>query len=99
MANILSVHGADMFIGETRVQGFTVTHDGVAVTPVNATYQRYLGATAIDVAPVAATIDSNSVYANVPAGSTAGQFNTFFYFTVDSQTVTVRVQYRVLPKP
>lgn len=98
MADILTVHGADMIAGETRIQGFAVTHEGVAVTPANATYQRYRNGTAIDAVPVAASINTNQVYANIPAGTTAGNYNCYFYYTVDTETVITRVQYKVLTK-
>lgn len=101
MAQFLSVHGTDMFVGEVRIQGVAVTHEGAAVVPTNATYQRYKqgSSTPVDAAPVAASVSGNTVYANVPAGSAAGLFDCYFYFTVDTETVKARVQYRVLAIP
>jgi hypothetical protein len=97
MSATLTVRGADIFTGEIRQQGVTVTSDGSAVTPTNATYQRYHDGTALDVTPVAATISTNQVYANIAAGSYTGQHFVMFYFTVDTQTVRAKVNYNVLP--
>lgn len=97
MSATLAVRGADMYTGEIRQQGVVVTSGGVAATPTSATYQRYHDGAALDAVPIAATIDSNEVYANITAGTATGSFFVMFYFTVDTQTVKARVNYNVLP--
>lgn len=95
MSDVLSVKGADVYVGESRKQGFTVTDDGTATTPTSATYKRYKDGTALDANPIAASIDGNEVYADVVAGTATGFCAAVFSYTVGTQTVKTRVLYEV----
>lgn len=97
MSKVLSVDGFDMFVGEVRQQGFALARpNGRAISATSATYQRVLEGVLIDAVPIAASIDGNQVYADIPAGGSPGHCAAMFTAVVETQTVIARVEYSVL---
>jgi hypothetical protein len=97
MSKVLSVDGFDMFVGEVRQQGFALARtDGMAISADSATYQRVFEGVLVDAVPIAATIDGNQVYADIPAGGSPGHWAAMFTAIIDTQTVITKVGYTVL---
>jgi hypothetical protein len=87
----------DMFRGETRQEGITVTRtDGQALVIASATYQIFDWAGVSQGEAAAATVDGGNVYANIVAGSVTGGRYVEFTYTVGSWTRKARKRYRVI---
>lgn len=97
-----SIEDKDLYRGETRQKGITVSRsDGAVLTVSSATYRVYKTDGTALTEPADATIEGNGtaavkVYANIAAGEEAGKRYVEFTYVIGSWTGKARLVYSVV---